>query len=139
MPRNTREVDLFLKSTPSTRNHAFVYRRVRGIFLPDNQYVVCATSASLLSTFAGYPVGHLLMNEFTTTVLPNFAARFLEKQVTSQQSAHHYPSSCCYHFQGGRYWGYVLSSFHRPRVGPVIRAFGTYNTHCLPQASTEAF
>ena len=29
----------------------------RGTFPPDNQYVVCATSASLLSTFAGYPVG----------------------------------------------------------------------------------
>jgi hypothetical protein len=57
VPRNTRELDLFLKSTRSHQDLTFVYRRLRGTFPPDNQYVVCATSASLLSTFAGYPVG----------------------------------------------------------------------------------
>lgn len=56
VPRNTRELDLFLISTRSHQDLVSVYQRL-GTISSDNQYVVCATSASLLSTFAGYPVG----------------------------------------------------------------------------------
>jgi hypothetical protein len=63
---------------------------VDGPFL-GNKAVVCALSASYVSTFAGYPVSRHLVLFLCYICLNSYLARFHQVEITDDENEDNYP------------------------------------------------
>ena len=66
---------------------------VDGPFL-GNKAVVCALSASYVSTFAGYPVSRHFGSFLCYICFNSYLARFHQVEITDDEDEDNYPETC---------------------------------------------